>query len=94
MSMEFAASMTEDEVTTAELFHLEAEKKRRIVMIAGLTKSSSQLRDVFNTDQEAYLNILSMGASAIQHYENVLELLNGSMARLNAIENEKNASLK
>jgi hypothetical protein len=94
MSMEFAASMTEDEVTTGELFHLEEEKKRRIVMIAGLTKSSSQLRDSCNTNQEAFQHLLSMGASAIQHYENVLELLNRSMARLNAIENEKNASLK
>lgn len=35
--MEFKASMTVDEVTTGELFHLEAEKKRRVIMIAGLT---------------------------------------------------------
>lgn len=94
MSIEFDASMTEDEVTTGELFHLEAEKMRRVVMIAGLTKSSSQIRDICKDDQEAYVTLLSMGISAIQHYENVLELLNGSMARLSAIENEMNTSLK
>ena len=94
MSMEFEAGMTEDEVTTGELFHLEAEKKRRAVMIAGLTKNSSQLRDASNTDQEAYLNLLSMGENAIQHYENVLELLNGSLARLQAIADEQSISLK
>jgi hypothetical protein len=51
--------MSQDDFTTGELFHLEAEQRRHLLMATGLTKSSAELRQVINNNPEEYLEILS-----------------------------------
>jgi hypothetical protein len=80
--------MSQDDFTTGELFHLEAEQRRHLLMATGLTKSSAELRQVINNNPEEYLEILSVGISAFEHYENLLGLVVSSLARLNYIAEE------
>ena len=85
MAIEFEAAMTEDEFTTGELFHLEADTRRRIAMNAGLTKSSEQLLQIYERDAEAFLEMISLGDSTLDHFQNLMELLTGAVARLSSI---------
>lgn len=89
MAIEFAAAMSEDDFTTGEMFHLETDKRRRLVMVAGLTKSSRQLRQIHEEGPTEYPKMLALGIEAYEHYENTLSLIASSLARLNAIAEER-----
>lgn len=82
MNIEFDASMTEDDFLTGELFHKEADKKRFMAMSVALTRNSDQLKEAMEKDAESFLDLLSCGIAAHDHFENVMDLLSGSVVRL------------
>ena len=87
MTINFDASMTEDDYSTGELFHREADKKRFMAMSVALTRKSDQLKEAFKQDPAAFIDLVDCGIAALDHFENVLDLLSGAVARLGAVTN-------
>lgn len=85
----FSADMSADELEIGERSHLEIEKHRRLVMAIGLTKESSELKEVLSNDPDSYLNALSLAKDAIAHYTDVIELLTLSSTKLRTILEEE-----
>ncbi len=85
---EFEAAMSENELGTGELLHLEMEKLRRLALLFGISKSSNQLRQIITEHPNGYLDALKICVTAIEHYSNVVELLTGSAKRLYFIAEE------
>lgn len=58
-------------------------------MVAGLSKSSDELRVSYTENPNAFLETLCMGVESFDHYENTMELLSDAIARLYAIAAEE-----
>jgi len=79
---DFTAAMTDEELRDGEAHHAEVEQSRKLAMAAGLTKTSDELRKVWEEDRESYLTLLRGAVAAYEQNELVEELLRGAMARL------------
>ena len=65
-----------------EARHAEIEQSRKMAMAAGLTKSSDQLREVWESDPESYKTLLQCAVAAYEQNWLVEELLRWAIARL------------
>lgn len=84
----FTASMTSAQLEAGERRHIELENVRRLAMLTGLTKSSAELKKLYDADPEVTLRVISQGVEVVDHYKNTIELLSGAIARLYAIAAE------
>ena len=80
--LEFEPAMTQKELLDGEKLHLEIEETRKLVMAAGLTKSSVELEESWDIDPETYTTLLKGAVAAYEHNELLEELLRSSVARL------------
>jgi len=64
--LHFTAAMTTKEMEDGETRHGEIELSRKLAMAAGLTKSSDELRKVWDSNQEAYLTLLKEAVAAYE----------------------------
>jgi len=74
--------MTTEEMQSGEARHAKIEPSRKLAMAAGLTKSSDDLREVWESDKEAYLTLLKGAVAAYEQNQLVEELLRGAIGRL------------
>lgn len=88
----FDTAMTEEEMQSGELLHREIEKQRQVAMLVTLSNSSDELKDCYRKDPKAYMGALAFGVEAFDHYENLMELLSGSIARLYSVSKEEGIS--
>jgi hypothetical protein len=86
---DFTAAMTSEEFLFGEDRHSDAELSRRIVMVAGLTKSSEELAKAWGDSPELFLTTLSGAIGAYEDCKNIEELLLGCLARLVSVVNEE-----
>jgi hypothetical protein len=84
----FVAAMTESELEQGEINHRSIEKCRKLIMATGLTKSSAELRGVCSSDISSHSQVLKLALEATEHYENVIDLLGGCVARIYDIYQE------
>ena len=56
-----------------------------MAMSVALTRSSDQLKEAFEQDPAAFIDLVGCGIAARDHFENVLDLLSGAVARLGAV---------
>ncbi len=89
----FTAAMTSEEMQSGEARHARIEPSRKLAMAAGLTKSSDELRDVWDSDQEAYLTLLKGAVAAYEQNELVEELLRGAIGRLCSVVDDADSEL-
>lgn len=85
---DFEAAMTKAEFEQGEIGHHSIEKCRRLIMAAGLTKSSEELREVCRGDMASHAELLKLALEATEHYANVIDLLSGCVARIYDIYQE------
>ncbi|MEZ5490902.1 MAG: hypothetical protein R3F50_11365 [Gammaproteobacteria bacterium] len=82
ISMNFHASMSNEELLAGENRHLIIEQSRKLAMAAGLTKSSEQLMETWEKDPETYTTLLKGAIAAYEQNELIEELLRGAVTRL------------
>lgn len=65
--------------------HADIEHLRKISMLAGLTHSSNELESFCSADPKAFHDALKYGIQSIEHYQNLVELLENSVLRIYAV---------
>ena len=86
---EFLAAITREAFLEGEARHQEAEQSRQLAMSAGLSKSSSELQEIWDQDPELYLVTLKGAIAAYEENKNVQELLISCIARLASVVEEQ-----
>ena len=93
ITSDFTAAMTSQELQDGEARHQENEQSRKLSMAAGLTKSSAELKQVWEKDPELFLTTLKGAIAAYEQNELVEELLRGAIARLVSIVDDTESEL-
>ena len=88
ITSDFDPAMTSAEMESGETRHQKVEPSRKLAMAAGLTKSSDELRKVWESDKEAYEILLKGAVAAYEQNELVEELLRGAIGRLVSVVDE------
>ena len=86
---EFLAAITREAFLAGEARHQEAEQSRKLAMSAGLSKSNSELEEIWDQDPELYLVTLKGAIAAYEENKNVRELLISCIARLASVVKEQ-----
>ena len=90
---DFQAAMTEDELMDGEVRHQEVEQSRKLAMLIGLTKTSHELRQVWESDRDTYVTLLRGAVAAYEQAQPVGELLGGAIARLASVADDVDSEL-
>jgi len=93
ITSDFTAAMTDQELLDGEALNVKAEQSRKLAMVAGLTKSSDELRQAWRKDPELFLTTLNGAIAAYEQNDLVEELLRGAIARLVSIVDETESEL-
>lgn len=90
----FHAEMTEDEVIKGEKLHQEIETQRRLVLVAGLTKSSDELKEAISRDTKTYLSAIEQALTVLEHNDTVRELTLLSLVRMFSVAQDTQSALR
>ena len=78
---EFTPAMTGEEYLAGETRHAAGGQSRMLAMAAGLTKSSNELKKVWESNSELYMLTLKGAIAAYDENKNLEELQVGAIGR-------------
>ena len=81
----FEAAFPREVMEDGELKHADLEPLRKISMFAGLTHSSKELESICSTNPKAFHNALKFGIESIDHYQNLVLLLENAILRIYSV---------
>lgn len=93
ISSNFAATMTDDELKDGEANHQKVEPSPKMAMAAGLTKSSDELKRIWENERDAYLTLLGGAAVAYEQNKFVEEFLRNAIARVTSVVDDVDSVL-
>lgn len=85
LDSDFQAAFSKKNLEEGELKHADVEQLRKISMFAGLAHSSKELELLCSDNPRAFRNALKSGIQSIEHYQNVLSLLENAILRIYSI---------
>ena len=81
----FEAVLSRKQMEEGELKHSDIEHLRKISMFASLTHSSEELESICSTNPKAFHDALKFGIDSIDHYQNLVLLLENSILRIYSV---------